>query len=122
MYACPFCSHVKTDVRNTRAYSQGKHIRRRRVCRGCLARFSTIEITDTELIKLYHDAARRPPVETIADAVREVPIITVREIVPAEVLSLLDLAERALDPDEDYLDAEGARQKINNYLAKRKLK
>jgi hypothetical protein len=82
-------------------------------------RFTTVEISHDEILALYRAAEHRPtsaPIETV----REVPIITVKEVLPKEVLTLLDDAERALDPNEDFNDAERVRVKIDAFLSARK--
>jgi len=40
---CPFCSHTETRVVDSRLTSDGLHIRRRRECAECGARFNTFE-------------------------------------------------------------------------------
>lgn len=40
---CPFCGHDETQVKDSRPSEEGVAIRRRRVCAGCEARFTTFE-------------------------------------------------------------------------------
>jgi transcriptional repressor NrdR len=40
---CPFCSHVETQVVETRESDEGDVVRRRRRCQGCDKRFTTYE-------------------------------------------------------------------------------
>ena len=40
---CPFCQCEDTQVKDSRATEEGAAIRRRRVCHGCEARFTTFE-------------------------------------------------------------------------------
>ena len=40
---CPHCQCLDTKVLDTRTQKQGSHIRRRRECESCHARFSTLE-------------------------------------------------------------------------------
>ena len=40
---CPFCSHVDTQVVETRESDEGDVVRRRRRCLGCEKRFTTYE-------------------------------------------------------------------------------
>ncbi len=43
---CPFCSHVETQVMETRMSEEGDSIRRRRSCSHCEKRFTTYERAD----------------------------------------------------------------------------
>ena len=40
---CPFCGHSDTQVKDSRPSEEGGAIRRRRMCSGCHARFTTFE-------------------------------------------------------------------------------
>ncbi len=40
---CPYCSHVETQVVETRESDEGDVVRRRRRCQGCDKRFTTYE-------------------------------------------------------------------------------
>lgn len=40
---CPFCNNSDTIVKDSRISSDGKSVRRRRMCENCNARFSTFE-------------------------------------------------------------------------------
>ena len=40
---CPFCGNEETNVKDSRVVDDGKSIKRRRVCSGCEARFTTFE-------------------------------------------------------------------------------
>ena len=40
---CPFCGSEETNVKDSRVVDDGKSIKRRRVCSGCEARFTTFE-------------------------------------------------------------------------------
>lgn len=46
---CPFCSHLETQVVETRESDEGDVIRRRRRCTGCDKRFTTYERADIAL-------------------------------------------------------------------------
>jgi transcriptional repressor NrdR len=51
---CPFCSSEKSEVRDSRPTDDHSAIRRRRVCAGCGARFTTferIQLRDMAVIK-----------------------------------------------------------------------
>ena len=40
---CPFCTHEDTQVKDSRPTDDNAAIRRRRICSGCGARFTTFE-------------------------------------------------------------------------------
>ena len=46
---CPFCSHLETQVVETRVSEDGVFIRRRRQCGACDKRFTTYEVADLHL-------------------------------------------------------------------------
>ncbi len=46
---CPYCSHVETQVAETRESDEGEVIRRRRRCLKCDKRFTTYERTEIAL-------------------------------------------------------------------------
>ncbi len=51
---CPFCTHDETQVKDSRPSEDNSAIRRRRVCPGCGARFTTFErvqLRDINVIK-----------------------------------------------------------------------
>ena len=51
---CPFCSHVETQVMETRMSEEGDSIRRRRSCSHCEKRFTTyerVQLRDLVVIK-----------------------------------------------------------------------
>ena len=48
---CPFCRHEESRVVDSRSLEDGSAIRRRRECRSCDNRFTTIETTSLSVIK-----------------------------------------------------------------------
>ncbi|HJF13266.1 MAG TPA: transcriptional regulator NrdR [Enteractinococcus helveticum] len=48
---CPFCRHEESRVVDSRSLEDGSAIRRRRECRSCDKRFTTIETTSLSVIK-----------------------------------------------------------------------
>ncbi len=58
---CPFCTHEDTQVKDSRPTDDNAAIRRRRVCSGCGARFTTFErIQLRELTVVKTNGAREP--------------------------------------------------------------
>ncbi len=58
---CPFCSHIETQVKDSRASEDGSAIRRRRICNGCGSRFTTFErIHLRDLTVLKNNGSERP--------------------------------------------------------------
>ena len=56
---CPFCSHLETQVVETRVSEDGVFIRRRRQCESCGARFTTFErVQLREITVVKSDDAR----------------------------------------------------------------
>lgn len=86
---CPFCGHEDSQVKDSRPTEDGAAIRRRRLCEGCAARFTTferIQLRELTVVKSAGDGAllRREPFErekltrSIAIATRKRPIEPVR--------------------------------------------
>lgn len=48
---CPFCRHEESRVVDSRSLDDGSAIRRRRECRSCDKRFTTMETTSLSVIK-----------------------------------------------------------------------
>ena len=56
---CPFCSHVDTQVVETRMSEDGDSIRRRRQCGSCQKRFTTYERPDVSFAAIVKKDGRR---------------------------------------------------------------
>ncbi|MBN1783593.1 MAG: transcriptional repressor NrdR [Alphaproteobacteria bacterium] len=58
---CPYCSHIETQVKDSRASDDGSTIRRRRICSGCGSRFTTFErVQLRDLTVIKNDGSERP--------------------------------------------------------------
>ena len=58
---CPFCGSADTQVKDSRPVEEGAAIRRRRLCLGCGARFTTFErVQLRELVVVKKDGRRVP--------------------------------------------------------------
>ncbi len=58
---CPFCSHVDSQVKDSRHTEDGNAIRRRRLCNGCGARFTTFERVQLRELTVLKKTGRRAP-------------------------------------------------------------
>jgi transcriptional repressor NrdR len=56
---CPFCSHLETQVVETRVSEEGDFIRRRRQCGACEKRFTTYERPDVNFPAIVKKDGRR---------------------------------------------------------------
>ena len=56
---CPFCSHLETQVVETRESEEGGFIRRRRQCASCEKRFTTYERPDLNFPAVVKKDGRR---------------------------------------------------------------
>ena len=61
---CPFCTYADTRVIDSRLLGEGDHIRRRRECQQCKARFTTYETAELTLPRVIKSDGRR---ETFSD-------------------------------------------------------
>lgn len=60
---CPFCSHEDTQVKDSRPTEDNSAIRRRRLCVGCGARFTTFERVQLRELTVMKRSGRRVPFE-----------------------------------------------------------
>lgn len=60
---CPFCSHEDTQVKDSRPTEDNSAIRRRRLCVGCGARFTTFERVQLRELTVLKKNGRRVPFE-----------------------------------------------------------
>lgn len=56
---CPFCSHLETQVIETRVFEDAASIRRRRQCTACNKRFTTYERSDVSFPAVVKKDGRR---------------------------------------------------------------
>jgi transcriptional repressor NrdR len=56
---CPFCGHAENKVIDSRISKDGKAIRRRRECLGCIKRFTTYEFVEDILPMVVKKDGRR---------------------------------------------------------------
>jgi len=56
---CPFCGHAENKVIDSRISKDGKAIRRRRECLGCVKRFTTYEFVEDILPMVVKKDGRR---------------------------------------------------------------
>lgn len=62
---CPFCSHVDSQVKDSRPSEDGAAIRRRRQCEGCGARFTTFERVQLRELTVVKSENRREPFDRL---------------------------------------------------------
>jgi transcriptional repressor NrdR len=74
---CPFCSHLETQVVETRLSEDGDVIRRRRQCGACDKRFTTYERPDVSFPAIVKKDDRRGKIlESMNLALRKRPVST----------------------------------------------
>jgi len=56
---CPFCDHAENKVIDSRISKDGKAVRRRRECLGCIKRFTTYEFVEDILPMVVKKDGRR---------------------------------------------------------------
>jgi transcriptional repressor NrdR len=56
---CPFCSHLDTQVMETRVSEEGDFVRRRRQCEACEKRFTTYERPEVSFPAIVKKDGRR---------------------------------------------------------------
>ncbi|MEQ1888989.1 MAG: transcriptional regulator NrdR [Alphaproteobacteria bacterium] len=58
---CPFCGNEETQVKDSRPTEDQSAIRRRRMCNGCAARFTTFERVQLRELVIVKKNGRRSP-------------------------------------------------------------
>ena len=82
---CPFCGNEDTQVKDSRPTEDQSAIRRRRMCNGCAARFTTFERVQLRELVIVKKNGRRSPFDRDKLA-RSVEIALRKRPVPAERL------------------------------------
>jgi transcriptional repressor NrdR len=104
---CPFCSHLETQVMETRLAEEGNFIRRRRQCTACDKRFTTYERPDVSFPSIVKKDGRRIDYERIKLlasmnlALRKRPVST-------------EQVDGAIERIEEKLMNLGAREVLSN--------
>ena len=100
---CPFCSHLETQVSETRESDEGDVVRRRRRCLKCEKRFTTYERAEIALPAVVKkDGAR---VEFDPAKLRGSMMLALRKR-PVSI----EQVDTAIDRIQDKLLATGARE------------
>ncbi len=100
---CPFCSHVETQVVETRVAEDAAFIRRRRQCGKCEKRFTTYERPEVNFPSIVKKDGRRIDYEraklagSLSIALRKRPVST-------------DQVDSAIERIEEKLLASAARE------------
>jgi transcriptional repressor NrdR len=106
---CPFCSHVETQVVETRESDEGDVVRRRRRCTACDKRFTTYERSEISLPAVVKKDGSR--VEFDPAKLRASMMLALRKR-PVSVEQLDAATERI----QDKLAATGARELASTRL------
>ncbi len=101
---CPFCSHIDTQVIDSRVSEEGDSIRRRRKCAECDKRFTTYENIELRMPQLIKSNGSREEFDEHklrvgfqrAQHRRPVPTNLVEDAVVRIVQKLLSLGEREI--------------------------
>ncbi|MBP8018861.1 MAG: transcriptional repressor NrdR [Hylemonella sp.] len=106
---CPFCSHIDTQVVETRVSEEGDFVRRRRKCSSCDKRFTTYERPDVTFPAIVKKDGRRIEYErakliaSLNLALRKRPVST-------------EQVDGAIERIEEKLLALGLREVASNRI------
>lgn len=94
---CPFCGHLDTQVKDSRAGEEGEAIRRRRHCPSCDSRFTTFERVQLRELTVVKTNGERKLLDR--DKIhRSISIATrKRNVEPAAVNQLVNRIVRTLE-------------------------
>ena len=106
---CPFCSHVDTQVVETRESDEGDVVRRRRRCLGCEKRFTTYERPEIALPQVVKKDGTRADFD--AAKLRASMTLALRKR-PVSVEQI----DAALERIQDKLLNSGAREVASSKL------
>ena len=94
---CPFCTGEDTQVKDSRPTEDGAAIRRRRLCQGCGARFTTFERVQLRELVVVKSSGRKVPFDREKLA-RSVAIATrKRDLDPEEIERCVAAVVRTLE-------------------------
>ena len=94
---CPFCGHLDTQVKDSRAGEEGESIRRRRNCPSCDSRFTTYERVQLRELTVVKNNGDRKALDR--DKIhRSISIATrKRPVEPEQVTQLVNRIMRSLE-------------------------
>ena len=94
---CPFCGHLDTQVKDSRAGEEGESIRRRRNCPSCDSRFTTYERVQLRELTVVKNNGDRKALDR--DKIhRSISIATrKRHVEPEQVTQLVNRIMRSLE-------------------------
>ncbi len=100
---CPFCGCTRSQVKDSRTAEDQNAVRRRRVCSGCKARFTTFERVQLRELVVVKNDGRRVPFEreklarSVRIALRKRPVSA--EQIDALVSSIVRRLEQGFETD-----------------------
>ncbi|WP_031548739.1 transcriptional regulator NrdR [Parvularcula oceani] len=116
---CPFCSGEDTQVKDSRPTEDAAAIRRRRLCAGCGARFTTFERVQLRELIVVKSSGKKVPFDREKLA-RSVAIATrKRDLDPEEVERTVAAVVRDLEArGEAEIPSSVVGEKVMNALAR----
>lgn len=106
---CPFCSHLETQVVETRISEDNVSIRRRRQCGGCDKRFTTYERPEVALPSVVKKDGRRIEYERAKVLASFKLALRKRPVSTAQI-------DHAIERIEEKLLSLGQREVASGYL------
>ena len=93
---CPFCGNENTRVIDSRAYSDGNSIKRRRICENCGKRFTTHEkVVDLALYVIKKNGEKQPySRKKVSNGITRA--VEKRNVDPEKIEQVVDKIERVI--------------------------
>ncbi len=93
---CPFCGNENTRVIDSRAYSDGNSIKRRRICENCEKRFTTHEkVVDLALYVIKKNGEKQPySRKKVSNGITRA--VEKRNVDPEKIEEVVDKIERVI--------------------------
>ena len=93
---CPFCGNENTRVIDSRAYSDGNSIKRRRICENCGKRFTTHEkVVDLALYVIKKNGEKQPySRKKVSNGITRA--VEKRNVDPEKIEEVVDKIERVI--------------------------
>lgn len=110
---CPFCGHLDTQVKDSRAGEEGEAIRRRRHCPACDSRFTTFERVQLREMTVVKTNGERKPLDR-EKILRSISIATRKR--PVDAAAVTQLVNRIMRTLETSGEAEVTSSRIGELV------
>ena len=98
---CPYCTNQETPVKDSRPSEDGNSIRRRRICTGCGARFTTFERVQLRELYVLKKSGKRVPLDRDKLSRSVLTATRKRDLAPERVEQMISGIVRQLESQNE---------------------